>query len=218
MNSKCTEQIIERIRPLVESGLAWSKIAKAAGVSESSLHAWKRVGSKTFSQAFADMVSAAKEQFDIGLVRAGQFKQAQKHKLKKTTRELQNKGPGMPKTSYTKSVIVQYAKEILKLKLDMKMTKAAMLYKCERKVEKLEDWQMVKVKEEITEVDPNHQAVKNVETNRGKKKNEPWTFKDEHEHDVTDKLSKLLTEIGSNRSVLPKQEEIKKFETESDQG
>ena len=61
------------------------------------------------------------------------------------------------------------------------------------------------------EVDPNQPAVKNVLTNMGKEEKR-WNFNDKHEHDVTDKLGKLLMEIGSNRSVLPKQEEIEDFE------
>ena len=173
IEAKCDKKLIEAVRPLVEAGNSWPTIAKSVGASETSLRNYRTKGKPSFNKAFAAMAVKAREEFDTGKIKAGQVKQAQKHILKKVIKELQNLGPRMPKASYTKSVIIQYAKDVLKLKLNMKMKKAEMLYACERKVEKLEDWQMVQVREEITDVDPSQPAVKNALLNMGKVK---WDF------------------------------------------
>jgi len=184
MSTKCTTKLIEQIRPLRERNNPWSVIAESVGVGESTLHFWKNPDSELFVPEFAQMVKEAIEQRKKSKTRADQVKQSQFHKGKKVTNELKNLGPGMPSSSYTKKITVRYAKEVLGLRLKMKMTKAEMRYLCERRVKKLEDWQMVQVKEEISDVEPNQAAVKNVETNTGRDADK-WNFKEEHEHGLT---------------------------------
>ena len=191
MDKKCDKKLIEAVRPLVEAGNSWPTIAKSVGASETSLRNYRTKGKPSFNEAFAAMVFKAREEFDTGKIKAGQVEQAKKHKLKKVIKELQNLGPRMPKASYTKAFIVRYAKDILKLRLNMKMKKAEMLYACERKVEKLEDWQMVQVREEITDVDPSQPAVKNVLSNMGKDEDK-WDFTEKREHEAGKELKNFM--------------------------
>ena len=94
METKCTQSIIDRVRPLVESGVTWPKIAVAVGVGDSTLRHYRQVGSANYVEKFAEMVRLAVEARDCGDIRAGQVEQAKKHILK--TMELQETGPQMP--------------------------------------------------------------------------------------------------------------------------
>jgi len=238
METKCTTELIKRVRPLVESGVTWPTIAAAVGVGESTLRHWRQVGSANYVEKFAEMVRLAVEARDCGDIRAGQVEQAKKHTLKKVTREpklvdirstkrkipswaVRKKSkrllpaPVMPPTSYKKNELILYAKAFLDLEIDGSYTKNEIRIECAKCVDELTVEEMVIIKEEMSEADPNQQAVKNVLTNTGDPAKR-WNFKDEHELDVTDKLGKLLTEIGSNRSVLPKQEEIEDYKEEDE--
>jgi len=215
MTSKCTKEIIERVRPLVEAGVKWPQIATAVGVGTSTMQHWRQEGAATCEEDFAAMVKLAEEERETGKIKAGQFEQAQKHILVKVTKELRANGPKRPPSSYPKKLLLWYCDEVLDMILDQRMDLKEMWYHIDRRIEELTEEEMVVVKTEKAEVDPSQAAVKNVLTNAGEKAKR-WTFKEEHEIDVTDKLSKLLTEIGSNRSVLPKQDEIEKYKEDDE--
>jgi transposase len=213
--AKCTTEIIDRVVILVQEGLSIKKIAAAVGLAEGTILNWKQQSSKFYNSEFADAFESAKDEFDCGKVKAGQSVQAKKHKLRKVYKELQNQGPEMPRSSYTKALIVRYAASKLKLRLNMKMTRPAMLYECERKVEELADYQMVVVREETADVDPNQQAVKNVLTNKGDP-GKRWNFKEEHEIDAADPLKRLIEQIGGVKMGLPGESEIPDFSAKED--
>lgn len=214
METKCTQSIIDRVRPLVESGVTWPKIAVAVGVGESTLRHYRQVGSANYVEEFAAMVRLAIEQRDCGQIRAGQVEQAQKHTLKKVTREprlidirstkrkipswavrIKSKrllpAPVMPPMSYKKNELIFYAKAFLDLEIDESYNKNEIRIECAMCVEALTVEEMVVVKEESAQVDPNQAAVKNVLTNTGKKE-ERWNFKDEIEHEAGKELKSFM--------------------------
>ena len=209
--ANCTKEIIDRVVILIREGLSIRKIAAVVGRAESTLNNWKRESSKSYNREFAEAFGAAMEEFECGKIKAGQVAQSKKHKLKKITRELQVVGPKMPPSYFTKEYIIAYADLELDLELDPNMNVKEMRAECFLRVRELREEILKVVKVEEAEVDPNQAAVKNVLTNMGRA-DKRWNFKEEHEHDVTDKLGKLLTEIGENRSVLPKQEEIEDYQ------
>ena len=214
METKCTQSIIDRVRPLVESGVTWPTIAVAVGVGESTLRHYRQVGSANYVEEFAAMVRLAIEQRDCGQIRAGQVEQAQKHTLKKVTREprlidirstkrkipswavrIKSKrllpAPVMPPMSYKKNELIFYAKAFLDLEIDESYNKNEIRIECAMCVEALTVEEMVVVKEESAQVDPNQAAVKNVLTNTGKKE-ERWNFKDEIEHEAGKELKSFM--------------------------
>ena len=187
METKCTQSIIDRVRPLVESGVTWPKIAVAVGVGESTLRHWRQEGSANYVAEFAEIIKAAIEAMDCGKIKAGQIEQAQKHILK--TMELQETGPQMPPSWFPKNYIVDYADQFLDLVLDPRTTVGQMRAECFLRVTELSKVKMVVTKE--AEVDPNQAAVKNVLTNTGKKE-ERWNFKDEIEHEAGKELKSFM--------------------------
>ena len=239
--AKCTKKIIESVRVLIEQGLSWAKIAEVTDLERKTLYNYRDPNSDSYNKDFAEMVEEAKERFDCGEIKAGQVEQAVKHTLKKIywehhqvdVRSLDKKEkekagvlsvekdegrkmakmsppPDMPPTWMKKVYLIDYACQILDLSVGDNLSIAEIRAECLLRVKELTVTIKVKV-ESDQEVDPNQAAVKNVLTNTGRDEDR-WSFKDEREHDVTDKLGKLLTEIGSSRSVLPKQEEIKDFD------
>ena len=111
----------------------------------------------------------------------------------------------MPSSDYNKALLIRYADDVLKLRLDMKMTVPEMLYKLERRVEELTEEKMIIVRKESIEVDPNPAAVKLVLTNLVKKE-ERWSFKVKHEIERDDALTRMLAEIGEQPVRLPREE------------
>ena len=71
MQKKCTNDLMEKVRVLVESGVSFAKIAVTVGVSERIMHAWKEEGSKHYNKKFADMATQAIEDRDTGRIKAG---------------------------------------------------------------------------------------------------------------------------------------------------
>ena len=205
--------------------MPWKVIAQVVGVDVSTLHEWKNGKSLHYNQDFATMVDEAEAEVNTGKIKAGQVKQAQKHKLKKTISEVRPidvrstvnndkkeyaPPPEMPPSWFLKPYLIDYADQVLDLTVHPSLSIPEIKAECLLRIKELTVY--VRVETEIEqEVDPNQPAVKNVLTNMGKEEKR-WNFNDKHEHDVTDKLGKLLMEIGSNRSVLPKQEEIEDFE------
>ena len=204
---KCTKEIVEKCRIGIESGLMWSKVAKIAGVSERSLHSWRRPGSDQYNKEFAEMVIMA-EEIAVGRTKAGQFEQSVKHTLVKITRELKPKAPNPPKSWYTKEMLLWYADEVLDLDLANGMDTKEIRYHIERRIEELTVEAMVIVKREETEVDPNQAAVKAVLTNAGPDDGR-WSFKEEMQHGIDDPLSKLLAEVAGQKLKLPSEEMVK---------
>ena len=238
--AKCTDEVIEKVRVLRGKNLPWRDVAGAVGVDKSTLLQYKNPESKSYSRAFADMIEEVNDSLSDN-TKTGQFEQSVKHTLKKIywehhqvdVRSLDKKEkekagvlsvekdegrkmakmsppPDMPPTWMKKVYLIDYAYQILDLSVGDNLSIAEIRAECLLRVKELTVTIKVKV-ESDQEVDPNQAAVKNVLTNTGREEDR-WSFKEEREHDVTDKLGKLLTEIGSSRSVLPKQEEIKDFD------
>ena len=227
-SSKCTPKVIERICILIERKAKWKEIAKVIEIAERTLEYWRDPDSEHYKPELVEAIEATQEKMSCGLTKADQHRQSQFHYLKKVTRERQLidvrtehsrvklPPPAMPPASFSTASIISYADEVLDLILDPKYTKDEMRVECRKRINELTTEIFAKIKEEISESEPNQQAVKNVLNNCGPEE-ERWNFKDEHEHDVTDKLGKLLTEIGATRSVLPKQEEIGNYKEEEDE-
>ena len=205
---KLTKKITEKVRLLVESGLTWKKIAQLVGVSESTLHNWRREGGEKYNREFAEMVNLAIEDRDTGRIKANQVVEADKHKIVKVTKELKDKGPKMPPSWFSKFYIVIYANEVLDLELDPRLTRNDMRAECQFRVNAMAKEEMVVTKKEVAEVGANQAAVKNVLTNTGRK-DKRWNFKDEMEHSVDDPLSALLAEVAGQKPGLPSEEPIR---------
>ena len=185
--------------------IAWSRIAKLLGVSVETLRRWRKRSGPYYKQDFAIAVMQAVEEFDTDRIKAGQIIQSQKHILHRVFRELRVRGPQMPPNWFTKPYLIQYADEVFDLELDPKMTIKEMRCECELRIEELTKEELVIVRKVSIEVDPNPAAVKLVLMNLGKKE-ERWTFKERHEIDTSDPLSKLLAEIGEQPVRLPSEE------------
>ena len=155
----------------------WGRIAKAMGLNVETLRRWRTKSSPYYKQDFAFAVTQAVEEFDTGRIKAGQIVQAQKHILHRFYSELRNVGPKQPPSSYKKELLIWYADERLYLILDPKMDLKEIRYHIDRRVEELAKEEMVIVRKESIEVDPNPAAVKLVLTNLGKKE-ERWSFKE----------------------------------------
>ncbi len=185
--------------------IAWGRIAKMMGLNVETLRRWRTKSSPYYKQDFAVAVMQAVEEFDTDRIKAGQIIQSQKHILHRVFRELRVRGPQMPSSDYNKALLIRYADIVLKLSLNMKMTIPEMRYRLERRVEELTKEELVIVRKVSIEVDPHPAAVKLVLMNLGKKENR-WTFKERHEIDTSDPLSKLLAEIGEQPVRLPSEE------------
>lgn len=181
--TKCDNDLIERVRAMLEAGLSWPRIAKAAGVAEKSLANYHKVGHNSYNADFAAMVEEAQDEFASGRTKAGQFIQSCKHKLKKVIKERKvTKCPRMPPASYSKELLIDYADEELQLVLTMAFTKDEMHREMELRIVELIEYgephyvvEDVVVRIEETEVDPSPPAVKNVLSNAGKKEKR-WLF------------------------------------------
>ena len=238
-DKQVTERVVRLIESGV---ISWKKIAELAGVSRKTLQRWRDTEDDTFSKQFADSVDLAFENYNSGEIKAGQVEQAKKHTLRKNNweyravdvRSLDKKEkkkaniktaekdedrtkakfsppPEMPPTWMTKAYLVDYGEQVLDLSIgETNLSISEIMAECLLRVKELTVTIRVKIEIE-QEVDPNQAAVKNVLTNAGKKE-ERWSFKEEHEHGVDDELGELLTEIGSSRTVLPRQEDIKDFD------
>ena len=184
--SKCDFTLIEKVRPLRERNLDWKVIAQVVGVHVSTLHAWKNPDDPNYDERFAVMVVEARDEFDTGKIKAGQVKQAQKHKLRKVTMERKvTKCPVMPPSHFNKADIIKYADEELDLVLSPRLTidemRTAMFRYIPELIEYGEPYYVVEdviVKIEESEVDPTQPAVKNVLSNMGKKEKR-WNFKED---------------------------------------
>lgn len=194
MTSKCTETLIEQVRPLVERNTAWTLIAKAVGVARRTLFEWKDPDSAYYNADFARMVAEAKEEFDSGRTKAGQMVQSVKHTLRKVIKERKvTKCPTMPPTSFTKAMHIDYADKMLDLELDPKFTIREMRYEMSIRIDELIEYgepyyvvEDVIVRIEETEVDPSQAAVKNVLTNTGKEEDQ-WKFQMDMKHEIEPK-------------------------------
>lgn len=217
--STCTKELTKRICILIEQGLSWSKIEQVVGKSRETLRLWQDKSSHLYQRDFDLAVRAARENYDCGQVRGGQFEQAVRHTLRKVTKErrlidvrtMKAKAklppPKMPPQSFRRSQIISYADEILDLELDRAFTKGEMLIECSKRIIELSVEIMETTKQELVEVDPNQQAVKNVLTNCGPEK-ERWNFKEEHQIDTSDPLMSLIEKIASRPAPLPSEEVV----------
>jgi hypothetical protein len=70
-----------------------------------------------------------------------------------------------------------------------------MRFKLDRRIEELTEAKMIIVRKESIEVDPNPAAVKVVLINLGKK-DKRWTFKERHEVEADNVLTRMLVEKG----------------------
>lgn len=213
----CTQEIIDKVVILIERGISWTKIEQIIGKSRETFRDWRDQTSERYQEDFDLAVKAAQERRDCGQIRAGQIEQAQKHTLKKVTKErmlIDSRSreskkklppPKMPPLRFRKSQLIIYADEILDLELDPAFTHEEMLLECAKRIEELTEVVMVVTKEEIVETDPNQQAVKNVLTNCGPEV-ERWSFKEERVINTDDPLTSLLDKIASRPAPLPSQE------------
>jgi len=188
--------------------IAWNKIAKIWGVSESLIRRWlNRLDGDYYKADFAAAVKQAIEALDLGGIKRDTITAAGRHIKHRRIRELVAHGPKPPRSSYTKAILVRYAAEVLKppLTLDVRRTKAELLYEIEQAIEGQTTQKMEVVRTESQEVygEPSARAV--VLANLGPE-NERWMAKEVRTHDTTGELAKLMAEIGEQPTVLPCEE------------
>ena len=217
-SSKCTPKVIERICILIERKAKWKEIAKIIEIAERTLEYWRDPDSEHYKPELVAAIAATNEKMSCGLTKADQHRQSQFHYLKKVTRERQLidvrtehsrvklPPPAMPPASFSTASIISYADEVLDLIIDPKYTKDEMRVECRKRINELTTEIFAKIKEEISESEPNQQAVKNVLTNCGPE-NERWRFEEQHKIEPGNVLTKLLTEIGQIKNPLPSEED-----------
>lgn len=185
--SKCTNQLIEQIRLLIERGMPWSKAAKVVGVHKATLAKWKNPDSPEHNVEFAAMVEEA-EEINSNKAKKGQMAQSVRHKLR--VRELVTEGPKRPRADYTVEMLYWYADEVLDLDLAPGMDSGECLYHIDREINDQTVTKMVVVREQ--EVDPSQAAVKNVLTNTGDP-NKRWKIQERHEIDGSEDVKKFMS-------------------------
>jgi hypothetical protein len=213
MEKKCDKKLIERVRVLRARNIIWEVIAKVVGVARTSLSNYKDPESESYNEQFAAMAKETQENIDCGEIKAGQFEQAQKHKLVKVTTELRDVGPKMPPSWFPKDYLVDYADQFLDLELYMSSTAKEMRAECFLRVQELSKEKFVKVKTEEAQVDPNLKAVENVLKNAGKE-DERWNVGQDVKISTDDPLTQLLAQIGDIKKGLPEAGEIPDYDTD----
>jgi len=216
---KCNAEVIEKVCILICQGCSWVSISKVTGISRKTLENWRNQVGGFYEKQFDDAVKAALEKRDTGRIKANQFVEAGRHRLKKTVKELRVVDirslksklklppPVMPALRLRKKEIIKYADDFLDLIIDPEFTVNEMRMQCARRIQELSIDVMVKVREEEQEVAANQQAVKNVLTNSGPE-TERWNFKEQQVHGIDDPLALLLTEIGTSTKQLPSEENV----------
>lgn len=214
---KCTPEVIRKVCILLVKGNSWSDIAAVVDVSRKTLENWRNPKSKFYEPDFAKAIADALKKFDPEPIKARQIIEAGKHILKKKVKERvvidkRTKGtkrvmppPKMPPANCNKTYLINYAKERLGLRLDKKLTTAAMRDRCRAKIEELTEEVMLTVKIYEQEVDSNPNAVKNVMTNCGPE-DERWNLEQEHKISTDDPLTSLIEKIALGPAKLPSEE------------
>jgi len=156
--------------------IAWSKIAKALGVSDQTLHNWRTQSSGYYQPDFAAMVDEIIPIVEAGQVKRDMITRSKQHAVVKITREIRVRGPKSPRESMRKALLVRYAREVLSLELDESLRKDEMLYEIERKIAALTTEELVVVKRETQKSMGDNTAAALVAANYGPE-NERWRSK-----------------------------------------
>ena len=153
---------------------------------------------RTEHPTFAAAIIEGREEFDICGIQAGQVAKAKPHV--KRTRELREVGPKPPASDEDKEGLVLYAKEKLQLKLQMRMSKAAMWRLIRREIRRRTAEKLVVVKEETVEGDT--PAAKYALNNLGPPEKR-WQDKQEVAHSGQIGLRHILGDIDGQGKCLP---------------
>lgn len=206
--NKCTPSIIEKVGLLIEQETSWKNIARIIGIAEKTLERWRKKGSETYRPKFVEAIEKAREKISTDKTRRDQRTQSQFHYLHKVVKEsrvidvrteksaVKLPPPKMPPSHFSVKMIRKYADEILDYEIPAGYTKDEMMIMCINRINELSKEIMVTVRQEISQAEPNQQAVKNVETNCGPE-DKRWKFKEELIHGVEpDSIADMFALVG----------------------
>ncbi len=187
--------------------LEFGKIAKILNIPLRTFNSWRNQKGDYFKpelvKAMAEAHSKLLVSVDLRKIHAGQILKAQ-GKARETTiiKEPVAEGPRLPAFSrYTKPVLIDYARRILKLKLTRSMTKCAMEEAIRSKAEKMTTVTIKEVRRVTKTQPPDTPAAKYCDQNMGDE-GERWSETENLRHGVDDALGELLKEISGNGSGL----------------
>ncbi len=205
--------------PLTRTGgLAFGVIARALGVSYVTMKKWRTLDNDLFKPEFLAAIDVAemdlrknialvKEGVELSKIHKAVVKRAQGYKKVKVTKEPVVTGPKHPSYSrFNKEDLITYAKNLLGLKLNKKLTKGAIENAIRKRIDEMttEELKVIKVEEEFVPSDVT--AAKYCDQNMGKKEKR-WTDTAEVNVNV-DGLSKLLEELDGSGSRLPSENTV----------
>ena len=206
--------IILELQPIKAKGkLHYAKIAKALNIPFGTFNMWRSPKSKYYQpdlvKALAEAHEELLETIDLRKINAGVILRAQGRAKEITViKEPVTEGPALPAFSrYTKTDLVNYARQVLKLKLRPKLAKTAMEIAIRERVVALTTEKM-KITRRVEKICPTDiPAAKYANQNLGPK-DKRWVDKQEHEHGISEELSNLLGLIdGSSKGKLPNRAE-----------
>ena len=200
-----TPELAERAKQIIidaqlvksDGTIYYAKLAKLLDIPSRTFSAWRNAGSKYYKPDFVKALAAAHdelmENIDLRKIHANVILRAQGRTREITvTKEPVVEGPVLPAFSrFTKADLVEYAKNVLKLKLKPKLSKGSMEMAIRKRVDELTVEKMKVVREVKKTVPGDNLAAKYADQNIGPK-DERWTDKQ-----VVDIEGKSLADIAA---------------------
>jgi len=203
------KEIIPLVQAIKTDGTPhYSKIAKLLNIPARTFSRWRNPESEYYKPEFAQALAQAHEEMvesiQLGLTKKATIARSQPYNKVKRTKELQLRGPVMPRFSKLKKAGLVKAAMKLGVKVEKKDTIAILKLKIAESVVDQTKEVLVVVKQEETRILGDGDAQKMVTANIGPK-DKRWTDKVDVGIHV-DGLSKLLEEIDGSGTRLPDQE------------
>lgn len=171
--------------------IAWSKIAKALGISIETLRRWRMESSGYYQPDFASMLDEIVPKVELGQVKRAFIERSKPHAVVKITRELRRRGPERPPQSMRKGLLVRYAKEVLGLSLPERMREDVMRYEIDKAIRAQSTEELVVTKRETQRNMGDNTAGAMVAANYGPPE-ERWRNREVREHEAGDEIKDFM--------------------------
>lgn len=202
--AKAKQIILEAQLIKSDGSLHYTKIARILGVPARTFSHWRNPESEYYKPELAGILVSAREELletiDLRKINAGVILRAQGRAKEVTTiKEPVSEGPELPAFSrYTKSDLITYAKQVLKLTLKPGLTKGAMEMAIRRRVKKLTTEKMRVIRKVEKTMPTDIAAAKYANQNLGVK-DKRWS--DQQKVDIE---SQSLVDIIAKAGILKK--------------
>lgn len=179
--------------------IAWTKVARAMGLSAETLRRWRTESSGYYQPDFAAMVDDVVPLVESGQVKRAFIDRAKPHAVVKITRELRTQGPKRPPESMRKALLIRYAAEVLHLELDESLKKDELLYEIDRAIAAQTTQELVVTKRETQRSMGDNTAGTLVAANYGPPE-ERWRQKTETDVKVPATLADIAAVVLAERA------------------